>query len=371
MMSMIPMLAALLAYAFTFQSSIRDDSGQPIKGLTRATIDLRLHQTVDLSKTLWGRQIEVAVASNGLFTCELSDDVGKKLDSGVKPEYECLEDAVAAVSSGDLYAGFTLVDPPSKSSSEVRPRSRIMAVPLALQAQDSSRAVGDFALGGHRLRAEEVSVGGRVRITGEVTALRISGTAAAVVSGSISAGHLVANSNGAEFRQNVTVEGNLDAKTLNAGRLETETLRATTVSATGAIEIPSKAVPASCAKKGQIILWYGDASKVPAGWAICDGNGGRPNLKDRFVVGAGGSYQKGATGGATEVKLTVQEMPSHVHEVLDNQVGRHTWSLIDGAEGFTYRGNYAYANKSTESTGGGGAHPNLPPYYALYYLIKL
>ena len=368
MMSTIPMLAALLAYAFTFQSSIRDNSGQPISGLTNATINLRLHQTVDLSKTLWGRQIVVAVASNGLFTCELSDGVGKVLDSGVPPEYDCLSNAVAAVGSGELYVGFTLKD----ASSEVSPRARIMAVPMALRAQDSSRAVGDFALGDHRLQAKDVSVGGRIRVTGEVTALRINGMGKAVVSGAISAGQLVANSDGAEFKQNVSVEGDLNATTqLKAGSLEADTLHAETVSAKGTVEIPRGVAPASCAKKGQIILWYGDASKVPAGWALCDGNGGRPNLKDRFVVGAGGSYRKGDTGGAMEVTLTANEMPSHVHKVSDNQVGRATFSLRKGAEGFTYRTGYDDANKYTESTGGGGAHPNLPPYYALYYLIKL
>jgi len=42
--------------------------------------------------------------------------------------------------------------------------------------------------------------------------------------------------------------------------------------------------------KGLICLWSGAVVDIPAGWALCDGNGGRPDLRDKFVIGAGSTY---------------------------------------------------------------------------------
>ncbi|CAK7055326.1 hypothetical protein [Bilophila wadsworthia] len=50
--------------------------------------------------------------------------------------------------------------------------------------------------------------------------------------------------------------------------------------------------------RGVVKMWYGEAAKVPAGWAICDGTQGTPDLRDRFAIGAGGKYGLEATGGA-------------------------------------------------------------------------
>ena len=50
--------------------------------------------------------------------------------------------------------------------------------------------------------------------------------------------------------------------------------------------------------RGGVILWHGASNAVPKGWAICDGTNGTPDLRDRFVIGAGGKYGLDATGGA-------------------------------------------------------------------------
>src|SRR3990172_3920103 len=56
---------------------------------------------------------------------------------------------------------------------------------------------------------------------------------------------------------------------------------------------------------GGIILWSGPADQIPSGWALCDGANGTPDLRDRFVVGAGGGYEIGATGGEAKHPLTI------------------------------------------------------------------
>jgi len=52
--------------------------------------------------------------------------------------------------------------------------------------------------------------------------------------------------------------------------------------------------------KGIIVLWGGAIVDIPAGWALCNGNGGRPDLRDKFVVGAGNTYSPDDTA-ATNV----------------------------------------------------------------------
>jgi len=50
---------------------------------------------------------------------------------------------------------------------------------------------------------------------------------------------------------------------------------------------------------GGIIMWSGSIGSIPTGYYICDGTNGTPDLRDRFVVGAGNTYAVGNTGGFT------------------------------------------------------------------------
>ncbi len=95
---------------------------------------------------------------------------------------------------------------------------------------------------------------------------------------------------------------------------------------------------------------------------MCDGTLGTPNLRDRFVVGAGDSYSLGATGGANTVILTVAQMPAHTHQ----------WdSGCNGGPGSAGEGRTCGNYRSTLSTGGSLPHENRPLYYALYYICKV
>ena len=50
---------------------------------------------------------------------------------------------------------------------------------------------------------------------------------------------------------------------------------------------------------GSIIMWSGSIGAIPTGYYLCDGQNGTPDLRDRFVVGAGNTYAVGNTGGFT------------------------------------------------------------------------
>jgi hypothetical protein len=135
---------------------------------------------------------------------------------------------------------------------------------------------------------------------------------------------------------------------------------------------------------GGIIIWSGSAAAIPAGWLLCDGTGGTPNLRDRFVVGAGSTYAVGATGGSADAVAV-----SHTHTASTNTTGAHshlipTWQSDVGEPNF-YRvytrglnASSIYTDTAGEhshtvtvaSAGVSGTNANLPPYYALCYIMK-
>ncbi len=141
---------------------------------------------------------------------------------------------------------------------------------------------------------------------------------------------------------------------------------------------------------GGIILWSGSTGSIPSGWFLCDGSNGTPDLRDRFVVGAGSSYAVGATGGADSVTLSTSQIPSHTHTFsgTTSTIGDHTHSLPDGfgqdgypaieAAGPTGAnlstgpaGAHSHTfSGTTAATGSGASHENRPPYYALAYIMK-
>lgn len=66
---------------------------------------------------------------------------------------------------------------------------------------------------------------------------------------------------------------------------------------------------------GIILLWSGSIASIPSGWVLCNGANSTPDLRDRFVVGAGTTYAVNATGGANTVTLDATMIPSHTHTI--------------------------------------------------------
>ena len=149
-------------------------------------------------------------------------------------------------------------------------------------------------------------------------------------------------------------------------------------------------VPASFVT-GMIMMFTG--STAPSGWAFCDGNNGTPDLRNRFIVGAGSTYNVGDTGGANQVTLTENQMPQHNHTFSGSGSDTHNHSYPTGQGGSdadqgprapirsrdeglngTYTTNNATVNISisgtTNNSGSGGSHENRPPYYALAFIMK-
>ena len=158
---------------------------------------------------------------------------------------------------------------------------------------------------------------------------------------------------------------------------------------------------------GMILMYTG--STAPSGWAICNGQNGTPDLRDRFIVGAGSAYSVNNTGGSNSVTLTVSQIPSHNHDkgTLSTNNDTHNHGVNDpghthtmnfnqgniissgGAFGLKDSGTANRINSNntgisinndahnhsitgnTGSKGGSNSHENRPPYYALMFIMKL
>lgn len=161
--------------------------------------------------------------------------------------------------------------------------------------------------------------------------------------------------------------------------------------------------------RGIIVMWSGLLSQIPEGWVLCDGTNGTPDLRDKFIVGAGREYTIGDTGGAKEVTLTVSQLPSHNHTMssagshshtgITNTTGnhKHTYNRFIPSGSSVYapgnwdnRGLQSYETSASgehshsvttttagahthtiNNTGGGQPHENRPPYYALAFIMYI
>lgn len=139
---------------------------------------------------------------------------------------------------------------------------------------------------------------------------------------------------------------------------------------------------------GVILLWSGSLGAIPSGYVLCDGSNSTPDLRDRFVIAAGSTYAVGATGGSadaivvshthTATSTSTVTDPGHIHNynvasstgsggtfIVGPSAGLQNGNIFNALTGITV----ATATTNT-STGTSGTGANLPPYYALAYIMK-
>jgi len=189
---------------------------------------------------------------------------------------------------------------------------------------------------------------------------------------------------------------------------------------------------------GTVLMWAGTDANVPTNWLLCNGaaisrstysdlfnslgsgfGGGNgsttfniPDMRDRFVVGAGTTYSRNGKGGSTSVTLSTAQIPSHTHSgpnhrhsvsgntgtqsanhnhnnysrATNTGSGGHANWWAGNNSGITYAQgmhdnnqshshafsvNSGYSGTgSTGSAGSGSSHENRPPYIGMFYIIK-
>jgi len=329
--------------SFTYQGVLKDQVGQPLPNRNQ-TVTFKLYKVPLGGEFLWGRTYAVLLDANGLFNVELSDESGSEVEGGT---HSVLKDALADAATSTLYIGLTV----HNMGGEVQPRQKILPVPYATMAADVRNATADLAVAG-RVTAANATVNSALTVAGTTSlkTLTVSGTSD--LTGKLTArGGINMTGGEANIGGNLKLSGQVVGNFNVGGKVK---------------ENGNDLLP-----KGVIVMWSGSVSQIPAGWALCDGNSGRPNLRDRFIVGAGAGYSVGATGGEATHTLTVNEMPAHTHTTYLGSVGYSaSWNSSIEAVSAGPKNN-GTVGPVTTSAGGGKPHENRPPYYALCFIIKL
>jgi hypothetical protein len=131
---------------------------------------------------------------------------------------------------------------------------------------------------------------------------------------------------------------------------------------------------------GGIIIWSGSAASIPTGWLLCNGTSSTPDLRNRFVVGAGSTYAVNDTGGSANAVLVSHTHTATVTDPTHNHTIPNAQADAIGGSGAqpSYRGS-GTTNTSSASTGitvanstegVSATNANLPPYFALCYIMK-
>ena len=393
MMVAVVAMTAVVAWAetisFSYQGALANADGSAITGEKNKLIGFRLYAGPAEPDALWGRSVSVRLDDNGFFNVELSDGAG----SAIMGVNGANLDQVLAANAGKLYIGLTV----DGSTGEIRPRQKVLSVPTAAYAEDAANAKNDFRVAGNAFVTGGLTVDGPMEAKNGLAVDQISVGA-----------------------KGITVGGPL---TVASGQTFTLTKGATLKVETGATvadasgnDLFAQAVNAAvgqAAPKGVIVMWSGEATAVPAGWALCNGENGTPDLRGRFIVGAGTSasdyssgsgvdrgYDVAAKGGKNEVALTKAQMPNHYHLYLnDSQVNgdivhsegldvngyNSGWQKSSSDYNFNFKSESSYAGRRfATGTAGGKAndqnvgkdgeadpHENRPPYYALCFIMKL
>lgn len=135
---------------------------------------------------------------------------------------------------------------------------------------------------------------------------------------------------------------------------------------------------------GLISLWSGSIGSIPSGWVLCDGNNSTPDLRDRFIVGAGNNYAVAGQGGTadsivvshTHAATSSVTDPGHSHTYVrvpnGGQTTIGTGDIVSGLQTVNTSISTTGITVSTSnaSTGVSGTNANLPPYYALAYIMR-
>ncbi|MCL1939921.1 MAG: hypothetical protein FWG04_04605 [Desulfovibrionaceae bacterium] len=133
--------------------------------------------------------------------------------------------------------------------------------------------------------------------------------------------------------------------------------------------------------RGAIIMWSGAIANIPTGWALCDGQNDTPDLRNRFIVGAGDGYTVGTTGGAS---AHVHAITVQAHAIDSNQLTWHQHvAYVVGATNASGGSQRTEVGGNASATSGAGAswghthgasadnRDHRPPWYALAYIMKL
>ena len=386
-------------YSFTYQACLRDEHGNVITkdGAVQRNqvVILRLWPTAAEGGTpLWARKFAVFTDETGLFNLEVSDSVGSQEPA----QTNSLAGALSSAKPGQLYIGLEV----ENSAGEIVPRQRLFAVPFAAVANDVRAITQDIPVSGTLTFAKGsekvvVSADG-ISQKGAKSSSFHAVEADKVVAPTVNVGTIGSNSKSG--KPIVTVDANIDVgydATVKGGATVTgDATVSGNATVTGSLTVGGTQVIS--VPVGGIIMWTKPQLPDNEHWAICDGdthNGvPTPDLRGRFIVGASPDgkpgegadrvYSVGNNGGESFHKLSADELPKHNHTTAS------PWKHLYRAYNYREAGDdpryipfCSMPDNGSYNVGGGDSvtwgdfatkelpHENRPPYYALYYIMRI
>jgi hypothetical protein len=137
---------------------------------------------------------------------------------------------------------------------------------------------------------------------------------------------------------------------------------------------------------GLIAIWSGAIGSIPSGWYLCNGQNGTPDLRDSFILGAGNNYSVGTTGGSKDAVVVSHTHTANSTSVVTDSGHSHSGGVSSYQNPASTGGGSPYggpvntgsaftgitvATTTTNQTAGvSGTNANMPPYYALAFIMK-
>lgn len=148
---------------------------------------------------------------------------------------------------------------------------------------------------------------------------------------------------------------------------------------------------------GVAMPYFGELSAIPPNYAICNGQNGTPDLTNRMLVGSGGDFSRGETGGSTQTQaagqhnhaitvaphaLTPPQIPAHTHDVTgrgNNSPGGVSYTFWSGDTTVGERtirssstgGGQAHSHGASSAAAGQHQHSFMPRYLAAVWIMRM
>jgi hypothetical protein len=267
---------------------------------------------------------------------------------------------------------------------------------------DAVSYLSALAVGGAGSFGSNLLVGGTLGVTGAVTlstALPVASGGTGITSFGTGIATFLGTPSSANLAAAVTDETGSGSLVFGTSpTIASPALTGTPTAPTAAVttdntQIATTAFVRDIIPTGLISLWSGSVASIPSGWFLCDGSNGTPDLRNRFIVGAGSTYAVGATGGSADATLVSHTHtasssssvsdPGHKHESTIGTIGLFGTGAVRNIG--AYNGTFTSAtdlvnsvgtgisvstSTSIGTTGSSATNANLPPYYALAYIMK-
>ncbi len=320
-------------HEISFQAVLRDEAGKILPSRSQL-VEFRVYNEATGGSALWGESYSVLCDDQGLFDVVLGEDLGAKIVEG-----DSLARVIESGYTKELYVGVTCV-----GAGEMVPRQKLSVAPFAIYGFKAQSASADFKVHGKISVGQNMTVQQQIDVANDVT-----------IDGSISV------FDGVDVGESVTVSGDYFVEGTHEVR--------------GNIQSTDGFFGRGTIPLGGIIMWSGNTSDIPDGWALCDGYEGRPNLIDKFVCGTTVQNELLTIAGEDETKLTIAQIAAHTHSLEYVTAKSKNYGVAGSTNSSNddnvWRGGTISETRISSATGGDKPFSNLPPYYVLAYIVRV